>query len=115
MNHGIRTYLALIMICFCTINLSAQSPGNRPIPASSPGREVKPLRILTSGKQVTIRATQEIKSVMVWTANGHRVLEQKNINANNYLFRITVNYKVFFLRVQLADGNTYSEKIGLSF
>ena len=114
MKNGIRTYLALMAVCLCTINLSAQSSGNRPIPASAPSSEAKPFRILTNGKQVTVRAKQDIKTIMVWTANGHRVLEQKNINASNYQFRITVNYKVFFLRVQLADGNTYSEKIGLT-
>ena len=39
--------------------------------------------------------------------------EQKNINASSYNIRLTVNEKIFFIRVQLTDGNTYSEKIGV--
>jgi hypothetical protein len=73
----------------------------------------KPYRILTSGKLVTIKSSKTIKNVMVWTSGGNRILEEKNVNAPNYNFRITVNEKIFFVMVQLADGKTYSEKIGV--
>ena len=73
----------------------------------------KPYRILTSGKQITIKSTKAIKSVMVWASGGDRVHEQKDINTALYNFRITVSEKIFFIRVQLEDGNTYSEKIGI--
>ena len=73
----------------------------------------KPYRILTAGKLVTIKSTKNIKSVMVWTSGGHRIIEEKNVNTSSYSFRITINEKIFFVRVQLADGNTYSEKIGV--
>jgi hypothetical protein len=73
----------------------------------------KPYRILTSGKLVTIKSTKTIKNVMVWTSNGNRIIEDKNVNASNYNFRITVNEKIFFIMVQLMDGKTYSEKIGV--
>ena len=73
----------------------------------------KPYRILTSGKSVTIKSTKTIKNVMVWTAGGNRIIEDKNVNASNYNFRVTVNEKIFFIMVQLMDGKTYSEKIGV--
>jgi hypothetical protein len=73
----------------------------------------KPFRILTTGKQVTIKSTKNIKSLMVWTSNGHRIVEEKNLNTNSYNFRIQVNEKIFFVMVQLVDGKTYSEKIGV--
>lgn len=73
----------------------------------------KPYRILTSGKSVTIKSTKTIKNVMVWTSGGNRIIEDKNVNASNYNFRITVNEKIFFIMVQLMDGKTYSEKIGV--
>jgi hypothetical protein len=50
---------------------------------------------------------------MIWTSGGNRVLEEKNVNTSSYNFRITVNEKTFFIMVQLMDGKTYSEKIGV--
>ena len=50
---------------------------------------------------------------MVWSSGGNRVHEQRDINAALYNFRITVNEKIFIIRVQQEDGNTYSEKIGV--
>lgn len=76
-------------------------------------KPAKPYRILTSGKQVTIKCTKEIKNLMVWTSGGNRILEQKNINADHYNFRITIKEKIFFIMIRLADGKTYSEKIGV--
>ena len=73
----------------------------------------KPYRILTSGKLVTIKSTKTIKNVMVWTSGGNRIIEDKNVNTSSYNFRITVNEKTFFIMVQLMDGKTYSEKIGV--
>ena len=73
----------------------------------------KPYRILTSGKLVTIKSTKTIKNVMVWTSGGNRIIEDKNVNTSSYNFRITVNEKTFFIMVQLVDGKTYSEKIGV--
>ena len=73
----------------------------------------KPYRIFTSGKQVTIKSTKEIKSLMVWSSGGNRILEQKNINASQYNFRITIKDRIFFMMIQLADGKTYSEKLGI--
>jgi hypothetical protein len=76
-------------------------------------KPAKPYRILTSGKQVTIKSTKEIKSLMVWTAGGNRIVEEKNINASQYNFRVTIREKIFFIMLRLVDGKTYSEKIGV--
>ena len=73
----------------------------------------KPYRILTSGKEVTIKCTREIKNLMVWTAGGNRIVEEKNVKANQYNFRITISEKIFFVMLRLSDGKTYSEKIGI--
>lgn len=72
-----------------------------------------PYRISSSGKQITVKSTKDIKNIMVWTASGHRILEQKNVNSGNYTFRIEVNEKIFFLMLQMVDGKVYSEKIGI--
>ena len=107
-----RQVVAVIAITCLSILTQAQ-----PVKSSVSVKEIektgKPYRIHTSGKQVTIKSTKTIKSIIVWTSDGNRIVEQKDINAGNYTFRITVREKIFFIRVQLADGKTYSEKIGV--
>jgi hypothetical protein len=76
--------------------------------------KVKPYRILTSGKQITVKSTRDITSIMVWTASGHRIIEQKEINAPSFTFRVDVNEKVFFVMLELKGEKRYTEKIGMS-
>ncbi|MES1217338.1 MAG: hypothetical protein ABUT20_17635 [Bacteroidota bacterium] len=72
-----------------------------------------PYRIVTSGKQITVKSSKDIKNIMIWTASGHRILEQKNVNTSNFNFRISVDEKIFFIMLQLVDGKVYSKKIGI--
>jgi hypothetical protein len=111
MVPGIRHAILFLAICISTFSIHAQSTSA--ISVKENITTVKPYRILTSGKNITVKSTKDIRSLMVWTADGHRVIEQKGINAPNYNFKITINARVFFLMVQLADGKTYSEKFGL--
>ena len=37
-------------------------------------KESKPFKILTDGKRVTVKSTKDIKTIMVWTATGHRIV-----------------------------------------
>ena len=73
----------------------------------------KPYKLSTSGKQVTIRSSKGIRHVMLWTAGGNRVIEQKEINNNSYVLDIPVSHKTFFLMIGLRDGKIYTEKIGI--
>jgi hypothetical protein len=75
--------------------------------------KVKPYRILTSGKQITVKSTRDITSIMVWTASGHRIIEQKEINAPSFTFRVGVNEKIFFVMLELKGERRYTEKIGV--
>lgn len=75
--------------------------------------ENKPYKVLTSGKQVTIKSGKTIDHVMVWTAGGDRVVEQKNINASSFSVDLPVNQKQFFLMISLKDGRRYTERIGI--
>ncbi len=76
-------------------------------------KSAKPYKILTSGRQVTVKSNQTIRSIMVWTSDGHRVVEQKGINASSYNFTISINAKVFFVMIKLENGQVYTEKIGV--
>jgi hypothetical protein len=80
---------------------------------TDPGdKAAKPYRIYTSGKQITVKSSNNIKSVMVWTASGHRIVEEKGLNTASYSFTIDVNEKVFFLMLDLGNKR-YTEKIGV--
>jgi hypothetical protein len=50
---------------------------------------------------------------MLWTISGHRVVEQKEINAPSCSFVIPINDKFYFLMVGLEGGKIYTEKIGI--
>lgn len=81
--------------------------------ASSASRETKPYKVMTAGRQVTIRSTKDIKQVMLWTTGGNRLVEQREINNSAFTFTIPVSGKYFFLMLTLTNGKVYTEKIGL--
>jgi hypothetical protein len=73
----------------------------------------KPYRILTSGKQITVKSAKDIQSIMVWTASGHRIVEQKDVNASTFVFNVGITEKIFFLMIELKGEQRFTEKIGV--
>ena len=100
--------VSLSIICFASQAQPINTVGN-----PTEKKEAKPYKILTSGKQITIKSTKDIKHVMLWTTGGNRVVEQKEINNNSYTFTIPVNQKTFFLMIGLDGGKIYTEKVGV--
>lgn len=80
--------------------------------AQSNLKDAKPYKVITAGKHFTVRSTKNIQSLMVWTTDGHRVVEQREIKANSYSFTTPFSDKVFFLMITLENGKVYTEKIG---
>jgi len=76
-------------------------------------KETKPYKVFTSGKQVTIKSSNNISQVMLWTNGGYRLVEQRGINSGSYSFTIPINGKIFYLMVGLSNGKIYTEKIGI--
>lgn len=76
-------------------------------------KENKPYKVLTNGKQVTIKSTKDIDHIMLWTSRGNRVVEQKEINAAIFTFKVPIDDKFYFLMVGLEGGKIYTEKIGV--
>lgn len=110
MRTLIRSIFPLAMLILSTVAIQAQ-----PVVVSNTetNRPAKPYRILTSGKQITIKSTKDIRNVMVWSSTGNRIVEQKDINADSYNFRLSANEKLLFIRIQLVDGKVYSERVGV--
>jgi hypothetical protein len=103
----IRKIGAIVLLSGLFLFTNAQS---FPDPSS---KESKPYRILTSGRQVTVKSSKDIKSVMVWTASGHRIVEQREINASSYSFTVSTNEKIVFLMLELTNEKRFTEKIGV--
>ena len=106
MFPAIRRSLTIVAFVLCSIAVVAQGED---VPTKKP----KPYKVLTSGKQVTIKSSRPIRHVMVWTASGHRIVEQRDFNAPIYVFNANVKEKVFFLMIQYDGLKPFTEKIGL--
>src|SRR5262245_6041464 len=98
----------IIAIAFTSMIVQGQPVSTKPEETSS-----KPYKILTIGKQITIKSTKDIKSVMVWTATGHRIVEQREVNAPSFTFNANVGEKIFFVMIQYEGQKPFTEKIGV--
>jgi hypothetical protein len=102
-----RRFLGIAAILLFAFNTWAQSAED-PTP-----KKAKPYRVLTSGKQVTIKSSRNIKNIMVWTASGHRIVEQRDLNLTSFSFNANLKESVFFLMIQYEGMKPYTEKIGV--
>jgi len=54
-----------------------------------------------------------LKSILVWTASGHRIVEQKEMNTTNHSFLVPSKENIIFLLIEFQDGKRYTEKLGV--
>jgi len=73
----------------------------------------KPFRVLTNGKQITIQSKQNLKSLMVWTASGHRFVEEKGLTTTSYSFIVPAKETIFYIMLETAEGKRFTEKMGV--
>ena len=108
-----RVLAPAIILCFATF-VSAQANG---IPDTSKPIidrvASKPYKVLTEGKRVTVQSKTEISKIMVWTASGHRFVEENNVKAPSYNFVVSISEKLFYIMLELKDGKRYTEKVGV--
>jgi hypothetical protein len=109
MLKALRRLMASVSLSLF-ISAALAQPADNNGPAK---KEIKPFKVVTSGKQVTIKSSREISHIMLWTSGGNRLVEQKDIRNNNFSFTIPVNGSYFFLMIGLANGKVYTEKIGI--
>lgn len=82
-------------------------------PVTKTTQPAKPFKVLTNGKQITIQSKQNLKSVMVWTASGHRFVEEKELKTNAYSFIVPSKEMVFYIMIETAEGKRFTEKMGV--
>lgn len=113
MRPAIRKAFAFLALISFPFFLQAQIPTVPGNPPSSEKKEKKPYKILTAGKTITIRSNVNLKNLMIWTSRGNRVVEQKNIDKQEFSFTSTINENIFFILMELENGRRYTEKIGM--
>lgn len=110
MRPAILKVIPLLIFFLCANLMHGQQPGH--FPTVTPV-EKKPYKVLTNGKKITIESKTNIKSMLVWTSAGHRMVEQNNLNTPSYSFETSVKEKIYFLMLELVNGKRYTEKIGV--
>jgi len=98
----------LVLIGYCSEGLA-----QKPVRAIEASLKKKPFKILTMGRTITIKSTVSIKNLMIWTSRGNRVLEQKGINQTQYSYSATIRENIFFLLIELDNGERFTERIGI--
>ena len=106
--QSFRRLIAIVSLSFLFSASQAQ-----PVNDLTIKKETKPYKLLTSGKQITIKSSKGIKHIMLWTISGNRVVEQRGIKNSYYTLTIPVNQKAFYLMIGLEGGKIYTEKIGI--
>jgi hypothetical protein len=106
-----KAILVSALFCItCFMHGQANQPPKSDITQST---TAKPFKVLTNGKQITIQSKQNLKSLMVWTASGHRFVEEKNLTTNSYSFTVPSKEKIFYLMIETAEGKRFTEKMGV--
>lgn len=108
MLSSVRRLLSIAALSVSVLSSQAQSAVTQIIK-----KETRPYQVFTAGKQITIKSSKNIQQIMVWTTNGHRVVEQREINSLSFTFKIPINEKIYFMMVGLEGEKIYTEKIGL--
>jgi hypothetical protein len=102
---------AVFILTGLPVTAQTEPAGNNNIVKKDP----LPYKILNSGRQLTFKASHNIRSLMIWTSGGHRVLEQQDINATSFSYTIpsSVNERIFFVMLVLENGKVYTRKVGI--
>jgi len=112
MKPFIRKAILVFALFSATYIINAQAKQS-PISEITTVPSAKPFKVLTNGKQITIQSKQNLKSLMVWTASGHRIVEEKELTTNSYSFTLPAKEKVFFMVLETAEGKRFTEKMGV--
>ena len=112
MNPFIRKAI-LVSALFCIACFMHAQVKQSPKSETATSTTAKPFKVLTNGKQITIQSKQNLRSLMVWTASGHRFVEEKELTANSYTFTVPSKEKIFYMMIETAEGKRFTEKMGV--
>jgi len=112
MNPFIRkAILVSALFCItCFVHAQVKQSPKQEIATST---TAKPFKVLTNGKQITIQSKQNLRSLMVWTASGHRFVEEKGLTTTSYSFTVPAKETIFYIMLETAEGKRFTEKMGV--
>jgi hypothetical protein len=93
--------------------VSAQTKPLRDPAVPGKTEKAKPFKVLTNGRQITIQSKENIRTLMIWSAGGQRIVEEKDINSMSYSFVLPQKEKIVFVLVEMLNGKRFTEKIGV--
>jgi len=106
-----KAILVSALFCIsCFIHGQVKQSSNSEITTTA---SAKPFKVLTNGNRITIQSKQNLRSIMVWTASGHRFVEEKELTTNSYTFMVPSKEKVFYIMLETAEGKRFTEKMGV--
>lgn len=112
-TSSFKVLSAVLILCIATLT-SAQSDTLPEIKPGITGRTtIKPYKVLTAGKRITVQSKTEISKIMVWSSSGHRFIEDNSVKAPSYTFTVTNGERFFYIMLELKDGKRYTEKVGV--
>ena len=112
MNPFIRKAI-LVSALFCTPCFMHAQVKQSPKSEITTTATAKPFKVLTNGKQITIQSKQNLKSLMVWTASGHRFVEEKGLTTTSYSFTVPAKETIFYIMLETAEGKRFTERMGV--
>ena len=112
MNPFIRKAI-LVSALFCITCFMHAQVKQSPKSQVTTTANAKPFKVLTNGKQITIQSKQNLKSLMVWTASGHRFVEEKQLTSNSYSFTVPTKENIFYIMLETAEGKRFTERMGV--
>ena len=103
----------LVSTLFCIACCMHAQVKQSPRSEAATSTTAKPFKVLTNGKQITIQSKQNLRSLMVWTASGHRFVEEKALTSNSYSFTVPAKETIFYIMLETAEGKRFTEKMGV--
>ncbi len=109
----IRILLTFLLISSLSLPGFCQKNNVKPASENSVSRSKRPFKILTSGRSITIKSTSNLKNIMIWTSQGNRVVEQKDIRQPQFTYNATIRENIFFILVEMESGERFTERVGI--
>jgi hypothetical protein len=106
--------LKLIAVAILSLTFTPGNAGTEAIPKAIAFSFAKPYKVLTVGKRITVQSKADIAKIVVWTAKGHRFIEDNSVNTSSYSFTVTMREKFVYMMLELKDGRRFTEKIGIA-
>src|SRR5688572_18597875 len=112
MNPFIRKVILVFALSCGTCIVHGQTKKS-PVAEVRTTPTAKPFKVLTNGKQITIQSKQNLRSLLVWTASGHRFVEVKGLTSTSYSFTVPAKEKIFYIMLETAEGKRFTERMGV--